>query len=203
MKKDKIKREYSLIEIFRLAYNLLKTKIICKDARLIRFPFVLRGGGYVSFGKRLTTGVGCRLEALRLDDDKRKRIVLGDDIQINDHVHISAMDKVEIGSGCLLASNIYISDNSHGYYKGTDLDSSPMVRPDHREYFTAPVTIKNNVWIGEGVMILPGVTIGEGSIIGAHSVVNKSIPDFSIAVGSPAKVVKKYNFETKRWERTK
>ena len=50
------------------------------------------------------------------------------------------------------------------------------------------------------VCILPGVTIGEGSIIGALSVVTKDIPPFSIAVGSPAKVIKIYNFETEKWE---
>lgn len=61
--------------------------------------------------------------------------------------------------------------------------------------------IKKNVWIGEFVSILPGVTIGEGSIIGSMSVVNKDIPAHCIAVGSPAKVIKKFNLETNLWEK--
>jgi lipopolysaccharide O-acetyltransferase len=60
--------------------------------------------------------------------------------------------------------------------------------------------IGDNVWIGESVMILPGVKIGRGSVIGAGSVVTKSIPEFSIAVGNPAKVVKTFSADTNTWQ---
>ena len=63
----------------------------------------------------------------------------------------------------------------------------------------APVKIGKNVWLGEGVIVMPGVTIGDGAVIGAHSVVNKSIPPACVAVGSPAKVIKKYSFEQGVW----
>ena len=116
-------------------------------------------------------------------------------------MHISAIDKVEIGDGCLCASHVYISDNSHGRYEGSDLDSDPDMAPDHREYITAPVKIGENVWLGEGVIVLPGVTIGNGAIIGAHSVVNRDVPSKTIAVGSPAKPVKIYSEEQKKWIR--
>lgn len=111
------------------------------------------------------------------------------------------MERVEIGDGCLLASHIYISDNSHGCYKGFDRDSAPDIAPDHREYIAAPVHIGKNVWIGEGVIVLPGVTIGDGCVIGAHSVVNKDIPADCIAVGSPARVIKRYSFTNRCWEK--
>ena len=135
------------------------------------------------------------------DDDNRIRLKLGDNIQINDFVHICAIDSVEIGDNCLFASHIYISDNSHGVYCGGKTDSSPELSPAHREYITAPVKIGKNCWLGEGVIVMPGVSIGDGCVIGAHSIVNKDIPAASIAVGSPAKVVKKYNFELKKWEK--
>ena len=64
-----------------------------------------------------------------------------------------------------------------------------------------PVFIEDNVWIGEFVSVLPGVRIGEGSVIGTMSVVTHDIPPFSIAVGSPARVIKRFNFATSCWER--
>ena len=64
------------------------------------------------------------------------------------------------------------------------------------------VLLENGVWIGNSTIILPGVTIGEKSIIGAGSVVTKSIPPYCIAAGNPAKVIKKYDFNTKMWVHT-
>lgn len=78
-------------------------------------------------------------------------------------------------------------------------ESPPDIAPDHREYVTAPVKIGKRCWLGEGVIVMPGVTIGDGCIIGAHSIVNKDIPANSIAVGSPAKVIKRYSYEKKCW----
>lgn len=198
-KKDNLQRHYTLKDKVELAWFLLRTKIIDKNIRLIRFPFILRGRQFVSFGKQLTTGYWCRFEVFPTDNDKRKRLIIGDNIQMNDFVHICALDRVEIGDGCLFASHVYISDNSHGRYGGGQNESSPDVAPDHREYITAPVKIGKNVWLAEGVIVMPGVTIGDGCVIGAHSVVNKDIPAASMAVGSPAKVVKRYDYEKKRW----
>jgi lipopolysaccharide O-acetyltransferase len=64
-----------------------------------------------------------------------------------------------------------------------------------------PIIIEDNVWLGEFVSVLPGVTIGKGTIVGANSVVSKDLPKYVIAVGSPAKPVKKFNFSTQRWEK--
>lgn len=200
-KKDSIKREYSFVEVLSLGFNLIRTKCLNKNIRLIRFPIILRGKKYIDFGNNLTTGKGCRIEALRIDEDKKKRITFGNNIQINDYVHISGMNCVSIGDNCLLASHIYISDNSHGNYNSIHNATSPKIPPTQRDYVTAPVTIGKNVWIGEGVIILPGIQIGEGSIIGAHAVVNKDIPSYSIAVGSPARVVKQFDFKKKCWVR--
>lgn len=196
-----IKNEYSLKDKILLAWWFLRTKLHAHSVRLIRFPIDVRGKRYIDYGRRLTTGVGCRLEAFRINDSAHKRIIFGDDVQINDYVHISAIESVEIGNHVLIASHVYISDNSHGIYDGTINDSDPSTPPKSRAYKVAPVKIENNVWIGEGVIIMPGVEIGEGCVIGAHSVVTKSIPKYSIAVGSPAKVIKEYSFEQKCWLR--
>ena len=151
------------------------------------------------FGSGLTCGVGCRFETKK--GQGNPSLFIGKNVQINDYVHITAYQHVEIGDNVLLASKIYISDCSHGSYKGNEMDSNPKIAPNNRELITSPVQICDNVWIGEFVSILPGVTIGEGSIIGANSVVSKNIPPYVIAVGSPARPIKKYNFQQSKWER--
>lgn len=196
-----IERHYGFGQILKLCKYYLQTKLICSSARLIRTPIDIRGKKYINWGQRLTTGIGCRIEALKVQDEQNPEIIFGNNVQINDYVHICALSKVIIGNDVLIASHVYISDNSHGYYKGSSWDSSPLIPPIQREYFREAVHIGDRVWIGEGVMILPGVSIGSGSVVGAHSIVKDSIPDNCIAVGAPAKVIKHFNFETHRWER--
>ena len=197
----RLKNKYSFSEKIQLAVWLLKTKLIDRRVRLFRFPMIIRGREYIDFGSSLTTGLSCRFDCFPGDNLTSKKLVFGKNVQLNDYVHIVAMDSVKIGDNVLLASHIFISDNSHGSYKGDDNDTNPNIPPIQREYAKAPVSIGDNTWIGEGVVIMPGVTIGKGCVIGAHSIVNKSIPDYSVAVGSPAKVVKKFDFQTNRWKK--
>jgi carbonic anhydrase/acetyltransferase-like protein (isoleucine patch superfamily) len=119
-------------------------------------------------GKGFTTGVGCRLEAY--PEGMSKTLFIGRDFQMNDYVHITAMESVKIGNNVLFASKIYISDCSHGSYSGDFNDSSPLEIPKDRKMFSKPVVIGDNVWLGEFVSVLPGVSIGKGSIVGANGV---------------------------------
>lgn len=194
-----IKREYSLKEILKLSIYKLKTLLLVRSARLIRFPFTVRGRKYIDFGKGMTTGIGCRIEAYSNSLCTVPSIVFGDNVQLNDYVHICALEKVQIGHNVLMASHIYVSDSSHGSYRCNNNDTAPNIPPIEREYQISPVVIGNNVWIGEGAIIMPGVVIGDGTVIGAHSVVNISIPSNCIAVGSPVRVIKKYDFVQKKW----
>jgi lipopolysaccharide O-acetyltransferase len=190
---------YTPLGFIKLILSFLLTKIFYKNSRLIRFPFDIRNKSSINLGKGLTTGVGCRIEALPLN----KEIVLqfGSNIQMNDYVHITAMKSITIGNNVLLASKIYISDCSHGSYSGNENDSNPTTIPIDRKLFAKPVVIEDNVWIGEFVSVLPGVTIGKGTIVGANSVVSRSLPEYVIAVGIPAIPIKKYNFQHSRWEK--
>lgn len=191
---------YGLMGVIRLLFSYLMTKIKYPSARLIRSPIYIRGSKFIVIGKRLTTGVGCRFDAF----SKQKNIVIefGDDVQINDYVHISAIESIKIGNRALLASNIFISDHNHGCYSVSSKHSSPITPPIHRELSSAPVVIEEDVWIGEYVSILPGITIGKGSIIGAGSVVTKNISPYTIAAGNPARVIKVYDFKKEQWVRT-
>ena len=192
---------YGLLEKIQLAYYLIRTRLIDKRVRIFRFPIVIRGRKYIDFGEQLTTGVGCRFDCFSGATPNSVKLRFGKNVQLNDYVHIVSMDSIEIGNNVLMASHVFVSDNSHGSYKGDDNDSDPNTPPTERSYAMAPIKIGNNVWIGEGVIIMPGVTIGNGCVIGAHSIVSKSIPNNSLAVGTPAKVIKQYNFETRHWEK--
>lgn len=191
-------KRYGVLGVFKLLISLVYTKMFFSKAKLIRLPFDIRNQKYIEIGNQFTTGFGCRIEAY----PKNKEVVLkiGKNVQINDFVHITAMESVVIGENVLMASKIYISDCSHGSYSGDENDSNPNIAPADRPLFSKPVLIEDNVWLGEFVSVLPGVTIGKGTIVGANSVVSRSLPSYVIAVGTPAKPIKKYNFDTSKWE---
>jgi len=196
-----ILKQYGFFGGVNLVINLIKTKLLYPNSRLIRFPIHIRNKKNIDFGKNLTTGVGCRIEAFPQINTESKLLKFGKNVQLNDYVHITAAHSVEIGNNVLMASKIYISDCTHGSYSGDEYDSNPMIDPVIRPLTMKSVKIEDNVWIGEFVSILSGVTIGKGTIVGANSVVSKSLPPYVIAVGSPAKPIKFYNFESKKWEK--
>lgn len=198
---NSIKNNYSISDYIKLLIFVIRSRLISSKIRIVRFPIEIRGKKWINFGTNLTTGYWCRLEAFKLGEDSHGQISFGRNVQLNDFVHISSIRSVKIGDNVLIASHVYISDNSHGSYRGDERDSLPDTPPSSREYNVAPVTIGNNVWIGEGVIVMCGVTIGDGCVIGAHSVVNRSIPENCIAVGSPVRIVKQFNNHTKHWEK--
>lgn len=125
--------------------------------------------------------------------DYGQHISVGDNVIININCTFVDCNKIEIGNNVLIASNVQIYTATHSTNVNERLvdnwDSNSEF-PYFRT-FSQPIKIENNVWIGGGVIILPGVTIGENSVIGAGSIVTKSIPANSVAVGNPCKVIRK------------
>ena len=195
-------RTYGFWGGLRLLISLIYTKIYFKNARLIRLPFDIRNRRFIRIGEGFTTGFGCRIEAFPVSKNDEPCISIGKNVQINDYVHIGAVGSIKIGNNVLMASKIYISDHNHGTYDWTNSDS-PMSIPIERKAVCKPVIVDDNVWLGESVCVLPGVHIGKGVIIGASSVVTKDIPAYSIAVGNPAKVIKKFDFQSNKWVKIK
>ena len=190
-------KRYGILGTMRLIVSLIYTKIFFRHARLIRLPFDIRNKSNIKIGKNFTSGFGCRIEAFP-QFNTENCISFGDNIEINDYVHIAAAEKIVIGNNVLIASKVFITDINHGIYNGSNSDS-PLTIPNKRLLSTKPVIINDNVWIGEGVCILPGVIIGKGSIIGSLSVVTKDVPPYSIVAGIPAKVIKLYDFMNNKW----
>jgi len=162
-----------------------------KGAGICR-PIYLEGGKYITVGENFQCDQRLRLDAIDRYKENRfcPEIIIGDNVTIQKDCHIGAIQKLSIGNGVLIASKVYISDHSHGEFNSENLQLPPERRSLSSK---GPVTIENNVWIGEGVVVLPGVTIGENSIVGANAVVTKSIPKNSLAVGNPAVVIKIIN----------
>ena len=155
----------------------------------IRWPLYLFGGNCVHVGNSFSAGPGLRMECFEsyLGQKYHPIICIGNNVTINYHCHIGCINRIEIGDDVLIGSNVLITDHSHGIFSYDNMDK-PWAE---RELCSkGPVIIEKNVWIGENTCILSGVTIGKGSVIGAGSIVTHDIPAYSLAVGSPARVVK-------------
>src|SRR5690606_13891779 len=143
---------YGILGTLELIIFKIRTLFVLPKARLIRFPIDIRGKRFIAISKGFTCGRGCRIEAY--PDNKQRALIIGENFQMNDYCHITAVQKVLIGNNVLLASKIYISDSSHGSYAGNEFDSSPDSIPHERKMYSKPVTIEDNVWIGEFVSVL-------------------------------------------------
>lgn len=109
--------------------------------------------------------------------------------------HIVACRRIEIGRDCMLGDRVYISDNCHRY-------ADPAMSIHEGGLDVGEVIIGDGTWIGENACVFGDVRIGKRCVIGANSVVRKSLPDHSVAVGAPARVVKRFDPETDSWRKT-
>lgn len=192
---------YGSLGLLRLVGDVLYTRLFHRGARIVRRPAYVRGARHIRLGDGFTAGVGLRIDAFPASPGTV--IDIGTGVQVNDYVHIAAIDRIVIGEGTLIASKVFISDHNHGEYQGCDPQSAPNVAPALRPLAGRPVRIGRNVWIGEHVCVMPGVTIGDGAIIGAGAIVTKDVPANAIAVGTPAQVVRRFDPATGGWIRAR
>jgi len=128
-------------------------------------------------------------------------ISIGNNVAFSRGVHITCIQFISIGKNVLFGSNIYVSDHNHGCYSG-EIHSMPDEPPAERKLiFSGPVVIEDNVWIGDNVVIVGPVRVGEGSILAANSVIKKDVKARTIVAGIPAKPIKKFNSESNIWVR--
>lgn len=117
---------------------------------------------------------------------------IGEGTYIGRFCHIYSSSKIEIGKKVLIADKVYVADNVHGY---RDVSKAVIDQPVEQ---TNLVTIGDGAWLGENVCVI-GASVGKNAVVGANSVVTKDIPDYSVAVGAPAIVIRRYNFDTNQW----
>ena len=156
---------------------------------LFSFPLYLHGGKHISIGDNFSCNIRVRLEAFEehLGYNFAPMINIGNNVSINPDCHIGAINRIDIGDGVLLASKVFITDHFHGEINSDAIKIPPSKR---KLYSKGPVSIEKNVWLGEGVVVLPGVTIGENSIIGANTVITRNIPRNSVVGGNPARIIR-------------
>lgn len=181
--------------IHRLYRSVYKPIAVRLRLAVVRSKLWLAG---VTFGKYLFVEGA-------VDVDDGTKIVMGDHVHLGKNVYLGvfscgqlkigshtyigrystilAYESVEIGSNCLIAPQAHITDVNHSF---DDVNKPIRLQP----YTSKKVVIEDDVWLGGGVSVLPGVRIGHGSVIGARAVVTKDIPPNSIAAGIPAKVIR-------------
>lgn len=127
--------------------------------------------------------------------DYGRNIYIGNNVSVNMNCTFVDCNKITIGDNVLIASNVQLYTATHPVELAERL--TPNWNMETEQYFcrtcALPIKIGSGCWLGGGVIVLPGVTIGDGSVIGAGSVVTKDIPENSLAVGNPCRVIRKIN----------
>lgn len=150
---------------------------------------IMSGAQFTKIGENFRAGRAFRLEVIDRYENQifTPSLVIGKNVCVQDFCHIGCIDNIVIGDGTLIASKVFITDHFHGNITSEDLKNVPEKRPlSHK-----PVKIGQNVWIGDGACILPGVILGDNVIVGANAVVTHSFEADSIIAGCPAKLIRK------------
>jgi acetyltransferase-like isoleucine patch superfamily enzyme len=158
-------------------------------------PLKIENGKNILIANNVLIGYKSWLAASPLTGENECILEIGEGCSIGNFNHIYATKRIILEKNVLTADKVYISDNLHGY-KNVNL---PIIKQAIVQ--NSIVIIGEGSWIGENVCVL-GVKIGRNSVIGANSVVTKDIPDYCVAVGSPAKIIKRYCFDTNEWLKT-
>lgn len=175
--------------VFYTGYCSAKFKSFGNNVVIEPYMLALKGERYISIGddSYLSKGVSLTAWDSFLDDEYTPEIKIGKNCGIGARAHISAINGIYIGDNVLTGQDVLITDNAHGAIERCLLDISPNFRPLQSR---GKVVIEENVWIGEKVSIMPGVTVGKGSVIAANAVVTHDVPPYCLVAGIPAKIIR-------------
>ena len=163
------------------------------NSSYINCALQIDGAKYIYIGRKCSIEYKTWLAAMPLTGFEPK-LVIEDGCNIGHFNHIYATKSIVLHKNVLTADKVYISDNNHDY-ENVNL---PILQQSIVQ--NGEVEIGEGSWLGENVCVL-GAKIGKHCIIGANSVVTKDIPDYCVAVGAPAKIIKRYDFVCKKWKK--
>jgi acetyltransferase-like isoleucine patch superfamily enzyme len=169
----------------------------CGSGTRISPPFRFANLSRISLGENVMIHRDCWIHVLAIPggDQNSGEIVIQSNAGIGMGATISAIRRILIGEHVILARNVYISDHRHAF---EDMNVPIALQGIAK---VAEVEIGASTWIGQNACVLPGVRIGKHCVVGSNSVVTHDLPDFCVAAGVPAKVIKRYNEGTRRWEK--
>ncbi len=190
--------------LWELALTRIHSKFLARQlgVKRLSIPPDAKIGGlrFITVGENIRSGRGLWLDAITRYEgvDYNPRIIIGNNSAMSHYVHIAATNLVQIGANVLFGSNVLVTDHHHGDYQ---LRHSSPYQPPIKRTLTCHLKtfIEDNVWLGDNVVVMPGVTIGYGSIIGANSVVTRDIPPLTIAAGLPAIALKQFEVASQQW----
>jgi acetyltransferase-like isoleucine patch superfamily enzyme len=154
-------------------------------------PIFLKGIDKVFIGKRVRIFPNLRLEVHGAD----ARISIGNNVAIGQNVHITSAENLIIGDSSTILANVFITNIDHDYKEiGRHILDQRMI--------ISKTEIGENCFIGIGACIQAGTILGKQCVVGAGSIVKGTFPDYSVIVGVPGKIVKRFNIGSKKWEKT-
>ncbi len=192
--KNKLKNLFYTYFIYHVYKSLFKN--LGKGGH-IKKPLLLTPK-YISIGNAVFIQTGARLEAVSkyLLADYTPQIIIKDGVTIEQNLHLTCANKIQIGANTAIAANVTITDINHPY-------TNIALAPDKQPIEVGFVQIGADCKLYNNVVILPNTILGKHTVVGANSVVlGKQYPDFCVLIGAPAKIIKRYNFETKAWQKT-
>ena len=164
----------------------------------ILFPTVaLYGEAYMRIGRDVIVGPYCTLSAGVMPGHVPEQdpvVTIGDGVLIGRGSGIVGHRSVAIGDGVFTGHHVYVTDANHGYEDVHETIGRQFAPP-------RPVSVGAGSWLGHGSVVLPGATVGEHVAVGAGSVVSGELPSYSVAVGNPARVIRRYDTERAEWIR--
>lgn len=188
-------QKFRLLAWYLFSYPLYKLQLGSMGARSRLLSTRLEGARNIHLGRKVYINTSGWLACLPLTGTENCRLEIGDGTYIGRFCHIYATASVRIGRKVLIADKVYLSDNMHGY----DNPALPVI--DQPVVQLKPVIIQDGAWLGENVCVV-GASIGKNSVVGANSVVTRDIPDYCVAAGAPAIIIKRFDHEKKEWRRT-
>jgi len=154
-------------------------------------PIYLKGIKNIYIGNRVRIFPGVRMET----HGPAAKIIIEDNVGIGQNFHITAMDELKIGKGTTISGNVFITDIDHFYQEiGISILNQPMIKNK--------TVIGDYSFIGYGAAIQAGTKLGKQCIVGTNAVIRGDYPDYSVIVGVPGRIIKRYNTKTGLWEKT-